>query len=303
VGPQPTLTTTGSPPPESSGPSPTPQRSLALGQGEPTVRAVLNGLTVELWLDRTQLNIGDRLTALARASNRGSGTVTWESNICGYGPAPVLVEREREKSPYPPDDGVANEFRRQALDLQPYLGQLLDVTMIDAGNAACPAYSAPRPFKPGDSAEMRVAWDAKGTPGFPVNPGPATVRATFTYWEQGAPGPPEGPTEQISASIGIQIAGMASGGHSVSEYVDAALLDPAFKDWLNRQPIDKWINTGVAFWPNSDGQYPADPIYAKATTGAVDVYLFVSGRDGGTRKGDITFDASTFAVLGRHLEG
>ena len=158
-------------------------------------------------------------------------------------------------------------------------------------------------FKPGDSAEMRVAWDARATPGFPVTPGPATVRATFTFWRPALPNFPDGPGRSFSASTGIEITGTMSGGHSIAEFVDAALADGQFRDWLSRQPIDRWINPGVTFWPNNAGQYPRDPIYANASNGAVDVFLFVSGRDGRTTRGDITLDAATFAVLGRHLEG
>jgi hypothetical protein len=264
----------------------------------------MNGLTLELWLDRTTINVGDRVTALARISNRGTSTVMWESNVCTNGPAHVVVYAEWATSPFPVDDGVANEFRRQILDSRPNLvGGFRDAKTIDVENVGCFAYAAPRRFKPGDSAEMVVAWDANGRPGYPVTPGPATIRSTFRFWEVGTPWPPpEKAVEEFSLSQQVEIKGAASGEHSVAEYVDAALADPQFKDWLNRHPIDQWINPSVAFWPNAVGAYPSDPIYANAKTGAVDISLFASGSGGGHSTGRVTLDATTLAVLGRHLD-
>ena len=269
-----------------------------LGQGQPTAHAEREGLTVELWLDHDQVHIGDRVTALARISNRGDGTVTWETNVCGYGPAPVVVDRERASSPYPADDGVANEFRRQVLDLRPYFGRFLDVSTIDVGNFACPAFSAPRPFKPGDSAEMRVAWDARDTPGIPVSPGPATARATFSSGRWVRQGRRKDRSRSFPRPRPSRSTARRSGAHPLSDYVDAALGNAQFRDWLNRQPIDQWINPSVEFWPGSNGQYPADPIYAGLTNGAVDIALYVAA----ARTGAITFDASTLHVLGIRLD-
>lgn len=274
-----------------------------LGQGAPTARATRNGLTVELWLASPTAAIGQRLFALARVSNMGDPMVTFETNTCGTGPARVAIDRSGAADGGVAWTGNAAAFKRQLLKAEGEgWGGFTDAARMDEG-VSCPAFSRPGQFVPGQVEELVVAWDALGGRGQHITPGPATVRATFTSWRTGTDGPPEGPTQALTAQASIELTGQAGAERALAPYIDAALDDPGFADWLAAQPIDTWINPSFTFWPNSEGQFPAQPRYANAPHGAVDISLFVIGRpeapDEG--RGMVTLDADSLRVMGVEL--
>lgn len=77
----------------------------------------------------------------------------------------------------------------------------------------------------------------------------------------------------------------------------ATLEDDTFRSWVEQQRRPRYRDASASYWPHSDGGYPEDPRYERATDGAVDIGMFVS--DG--LYGAVTIDSATLEVLGRRL--
>jgi hypothetical protein len=277
-----------------------PQGSSSLGAGEPTGRASRDGLDVEFWLDRNTVGIGERVRALARVTNHGPTTVQWETNTCVSGPAPMVVRRPGSGVTDRPLGEQRAEFRRQILSGQDVVGGFIDARYAGRDRVACTLPSIVAQFGPGDSHEQLLAWDARESRDHRLAAGTLAVTATFTYWGLGEDGPP-GRSDELMASAVLHLTGEGTTGLGLPDYADAALADPEFTAWLMEHPIPTWINTVYNFWPNSEGEYPRMPAYARASAGAVDIGLavFVGGREG---FGMVILDPSTLEVLGHRFE-
>jgi hypothetical protein len=272
-----------------------------LGSGEPTARGEVDGIVVELWLDRRDVDAGGRVQALARVTNEGDTVVYREENVCGTGPAPVTVEGSWGLPAGESWTGVAAEFKRQVLAAEGALphgrsriGGFVDAARIDDDSVLCFLPSIIGPFRPGDSARMRLAWDAIAPEGRVIPAGTAYVRATFESWtdrdtRQHAPA--------ISAETTIEIGHGPTPALTIVDYVDAALADPEFSAWLEERPMSSWINPLVTYWPNGEGVYPAMPEYEGVTDGAVDVGLARFG-DEYEEVAVAVIDATDASVLG-----
>jgi hypothetical protein len=293
--------------PEATEPAATPPPTIgphfpaSLGDGSPTMSAERDGLLLEVWLDQTSLPVGARLDALVRVSNKGTSNVLWQTNICGTGPAATTIAPSR-----PPDTGMAwtgkaATFERKLLDnvLAPEV--LWDATTIGTAHMACDLWSAIEPFKPGNVAEMTVAWDAVDQPGRPIVPGPATVTSTFETWKpRHRPAEPGRPDQALVASTTIEITGEMGDTVPIARYADAALSSGWFRHWIETRKAPPLSWHPYAFhWPNDEGVYPDDPRYAGVTDGAVDIGMFV----GNGPHGEVTVDAATLEVLGREVNG
>lgn len=270
---------------------------IALGDSPPTATSQEDGIVVELWLDARDVALGDRLLALVRVTNRGNTSPTWESNICGFGPAHITVEGPAGLPEGRSWDGLAAEFKREVLaefgavrDGHADLGSFWDAEMIDVDNMACPAYSQVRPFVPGQSVQKLLAWDARAKPGLNVTAGQATVTARF-----------ESSAGSVTAETVVEIKDSSPRTLTVVDYVDTALAQPDYAAWLEELPRSSWINTSVTFWPNEEGRYPPRAEYDDATTGAVDVGLIRNGanlEEGGA----VIIDTGTGEVLGTRFD-
>lgn len=273
--------------------------AVTLGEGPPLTSGEQDGIVVQLWLDRQQVRVGERLFALTRVTNNGTTSPTWEKNICGSGPAPISVTRVSELPVGQSWTGLAADFKQKVLSEGGFvsrgraiLGKFWDASMFDTLiPLACAAYSQQGPFAPGEVSEMRLAWDVAAEEGQVLSTGTASVTATFA---SSAPA--------ISAETLIEIQAIEpNGALTIVHYIDIALSQSEFHDWLNERPRSSWINTHVGFWPNDEGQYPPQPEYEGVTNGAVDVGLFRSLPQG-EEVGSVIIEVGTGRVLGIRLE-
>jgi hypothetical protein len=258
-----------------------------------------DGITVELTLDRQAVAIGDRVTAVVRVVNGSTASPIWESNICGWGPAPITVARPWDIPAGRAWVGIAADFKKAVLEQGGYLdgdqvvlGTFWDARALDDPDSmSCPAVSQERPFAPGEVAEMELAWQVVPRRGQLLMAGPATVSATFTS-----------SAGVITVEAPIEITGgPPPSGWSIVDVIDAALEDEQFSAWLSDRPTATWLNTSVEFWPNEEGGYPPLPQYEGAYRGAVEVGL---ARSVGTLNeyGAVIVEWSTGRILGNRFE-
>jgi hypothetical protein len=258
-----------------------------------------DGITVEFTLDRQAVAIGDRVRAFVRVVNGGTSSPIWESNICGWGPAPMTVTRPWDMPAGRAWQGIAADFKRTVLEQGGYLdgeelvlGTFWDARALDDPDPmSCPAVSQERPFEPEEVAEMELAWHVVPRRGQLLMAGPATVTATFTS-SAGA----------ITAQAPIDISGgPPPSGWTIIDAIDAALQDEKFSAWLSERPTTTWLNTSVAFWPNEEGEYPPLPQYEGAYRGAAEVGL---ARSVGALNeyGAVIVEWGTWRVLGNRFE-
>jgi hypothetical protein len=258
----------------------------------------MDGIALELTLDRATVAIGDRLTARVRVSNRGTTSPTWEANICGRGPAPTKVTRPWDIPAGLTWPGLAGEFKRATLEESGYvsgdevvLGTFWDALWVDDPDMSCPGFSDERPFARGEVAEMKLAWNVSPRQGQLLRAGSATVTATFSS-----------SSGEISASLPIEITGgPPADDWTIVDAIDAALHDSEFVSWLGARPRATWMNTGVVFWPNDEGKYPPLPAYRDATGPVVEVSL---ARSVGARVeyAGVVVEWGTGRILGSRFE-
>jgi hypothetical protein len=272
--------------------------AATLGVGPPLATGERDGILLQLWLDRQQVRVGDRLFALTRVTNNGTTSPTWEKNICGSGPAPISVTRVSELPVGQSWTGLAADFKQTVLSEGGFvsggrasLGKFWDAGMFDTViPMGCPGYSQQGPFMPGEVSEMVLAWNVAAPQGQVMSTGTASVTATFA---SSAP--------DISAQTLIEIEAVEpTEPLTIVHYVDIALSQSEFNDWLNERPRSSWINTSVTFWPNDQGEYPPQPEYEGVTNGAVDVGLFRS--PAGEQYGSVIIEVGTGRVLGTRFE-
>jgi hypothetical protein len=263
---------------------------IELGSGPAVGTAEAAGIAVEIWLDRVKVQTGDTVLALVRVSNRGDRVVQRETNTCGSGPAPATVVQRgiNGQPPFPLGKewpGLAGEFKRQVLSgagfgVELDLGPLWDAAMLDR-NIACPDFSEVRPFGPGDSDHLVLAWRAAARQGSVLPAGPTIVRATFKTADDGLPG--GAPVLKVTAEAPLEIVTPEPNnsepvGLTLVDYVDSALSDAAFHEWLESAPEETWINPLVSYWPTEEGNYPEMPPFNRlGRRPIVEIGLFRNG--------------------------
>jgi hypothetical protein len=138
------------------------------------------------------------------------------------------------------------------------VGGMADVTMLGK-QYGCADFSAVKPFKPGNTEELAVGWAATPSLLTPLAAGPATVRATFrsAVDERG-----QEPAVTVTAEAEFDIVGQQAPtpGLTLGNYVDAALGDERFYDWVTAGTVEGWINPNWVFW-SPETSYPHIPPY------------------------------------------
>jgi hypothetical protein len=266
------------------------------GAGPPTLSATKGGLVLEVWLDRTTVPVGARLTSLVRVSNIGTRSPWWEGNACLAGPARTTIEPSRPADIGKAWSGKAGTFKRKLLQYAWRPEALIDIDVVGLDNVGCTTVSRIRRFKPGSVAQLVLAWDAVDREGRPIIPGPATVTSAFEMWKPGTRPDWSDPKVELVAGTTIEITGEPESTVPLSRYIDAALSDDVFRAWVERQRKPRWWEPKAMFWPGDGGGYPSDRRYERATEGAVDIGMFGPGP-----VGEVTIDTATLEVLGRHL--
>lgn len=266
------------------------------GAGPPTASATEDGLLLELWLDKTIVPVGERLTALVRITNVGMDSPLWETNTCQTGPARTEIELSRPEDMGTAWTGRAATFKRKLLKEEWRPEILQDIDMIGLEDVGCTAWGSLEPFVPGSMSQMVLAWDATDRRGRPIQPGPATVTSTFQTWEVADRGP-DVAHDAVVAEANVEVTGEPGSETAVTRYIDAALADDGFRAWVQRQRQPRWWDVFAHYWPNVDGDYPDRSYYEGVTNGAVDIGLQAQGY------GAIILDAVTLDVLGRRVPG
>jgi hypothetical protein len=232
---------------------------------------------LELWLSDRTVSIGHRTFGRVRVTNRGRRTVYRQTGgNCGV-TAHILVDQRAMIPPGRMWDGVAATFtRRVRADWKPGMYGFRPVDFIDLGEYGCPDHFSLDPVRPGQVVDVKFAWDPASRFGSPLMPGRAEVTASFPFFrdrEQYG----RADERRVTATTTVRIKGQAHPQRWLTEYLDLALSEPHFADWLDDYPPRTWINTHVVLWPNEDGIYPRDAIFQQATEGALEVGLFRRG--------------------------
>jgi hypothetical protein len=258
-------------------------------EGPPTAVAEGDGIVLELWVPDEPATIGQWFFSHLRLTNESRGVV-----LIDY-PCDQIAVKLDASSLVPPGrawTGLAAAFKEQLLARYEHGNwTMVESQSIGREQRACGDVAGP--MSPGGVVEQTYALDLTGTRhAGAVRPGPASVVATFkTYdWSEGDP-----PT--ITTDAPIRIEGVPTTETSIVGYIDRALEEKRFTDWLAKEPLDSWINTHISWWPNEEGQYPPDPLYRKATEGTVGIGLFRIGPNL-EELGAVIFDLPSGKLLG-----
>lgn len=266
--------------------------------GPPTAQVERDGIIVELWLPEDVATIGERAFAYVRVTNRGALPVEYEGNPCSDSIGAFLDHSASAPAgrSWP---GIAGVFKARLLEEGRYgISLFMDVERIDREQHGCADIGMSVFLEPGDMHERSMALDLQGYPGNPIFPGLATALGRFAY----GPGDPSEREEALVAEAPIRIEGERTPEYWIVDFVDRALSEPRFAEWLEEQPVESWINTHSTAWPNEEGRYPRDPCYQRATDGALDIGLF-RDVDLTVEYGAVTLDLPSGEVLGVRFEG
>jgi hypothetical protein len=279
-------------------PTPTeaPQRTAPPRTGPPTATAERDGILVELWLPEDVARIGERTFAHVRVTNLGPLAIEYEGNPCSesLGARLDYTASAPAGRSWP---GIAGAFKARFLQEGSYgVRSFVNVERIDQEQRDCDTVGMPAYLEPATSLERTVALDLVGSPGRPIFSGPATALGRFAY----RPGENEG-EDVVEAEAPIRIDGERTPEYWIVDFVDRALAEPRFAEWLDQRPADTWINTHSVAWPNEDGDYPPDPCYERATDGALDIGLFREV-PGVFEAGSVSLDLPSGDVLGVRFE-
>jgi hypothetical protein len=296
----------------SPSPSPTasasPGATASLTDGPAVAVAERDGIRLELTLERQHVRLGEVVHARVILSNNGPLVVQRETNTCGSGPAPIVVEAGSGLGVGRQWDGLAGEWKRLLLANagladggRTVVGGFTQViaNQPPGVEVGCDAWSSVQPFGNGDGEEMLLAWRAAAGDGMVLAPGPATVRATFRSAGEFAL-PPE-PVFELSVEAPIELVGDEPAAQlTLADYADVALGVPQFADWLTLAPRDSWTDPHFITWPAEGGGYPAFPPYDRLNgRPVVEIGLF---REVDGFYGAVIIDRATGEVLGTRFE-
>ncbi len=283
--------------PSTASSSPSAEPPAPLGEGSPTASATGDGFVVELWLDRGGVRLGDRLHALVRVTNAGDAAPMWETNTCFRGPAALKAVVAGGLPAGQDWDGLAGEFKELALleagvesTGQAAVGEFVIAQFVDRDAVPCDAMSIMRRFVPGQVEQEWLAWDVVPKVGLTIPSGELTLAATFAS-----------DLGEVTAEATVRVEADDVPILTLVDYIDAALSEPSFRQWVEAHPRDGWLNTTITFWPNTEGQMPQFPPYTRARAGAVDVGLFADATGQGFA-GMVVLERSTAEVLGTRFE-
>jgi hypothetical protein len=238
-------------PAPSPSPSPTP---LELGDGPPTASAESNGIALDLWLDHTDITVGDTVLALVRLTNSSDAPVFRETNVCDIAPATTVVTQNEARDAVPfgidwPDR--AEVFKRQlltdaGLGKKRELGRFGDISLL-GGALDCVHRGRPDlPFAPSSADDLHLTWLAVPRDGSVLVPGPAVVHSAFstsTFEATSSLG------YKVAVDVDVRIAAAPGAdanpvGLTLVDYVDAALSVAQFRDWIDN------AGSGLFFTPS-----------------------------------------------------
>jgi hypothetical protein len=284
-------------------PAATPTATAGLGgtapprTGPPTAAVERDGILVELWLPEDVARIGERTFAHVRVTNRTERSVQYEGNPCdaSLGARLDYTASAPAGRSWP---GIAGAFKARLLEEGSYgIRYFMDVERIDQEQRGCADVGMTTGLGLGATLERTVALDLVGYPGRPIFPGPATALGRFAYW----PAETYEGQEVVVAEAPIGIEGERTPEYWIVDFVDRALAEPRFAEWLEQRPAETWINTHSTAWPNEEGRYPADPCYERATDGALDIGLFREV-PGVFEFGSVSLDLPSGELLGVRFE-
>jgi len=248
-------------------PSPTPT-PLELGDGPPTASAAKDGISLDLWLDHTDITVGDNVLALVRLTNSREEAVFRETNLCDTAPAATTIGQNETTDAVP--FGIdwparAGIFKRQlltdaGLGKRRELGRFADTSLVggvrDCGHVGPPT----GPLAPGSSDDIHLTWLAVPREGSVLVPGRANIHSTFSTFHI----VPEDSSPIIKVEVDVPITIAAAPGSDANsigltlvDYVDAALSVPQFRDWMDNAA------SGVYFKP--DYTFTATTVEIRAT--------------------------------------
>lgn len=268
-----------------------------LGDGQPAASATNGGMLLELWVDRAEASVGDRVFAFVRVTNTGQEAPRWETNTCGSGPAPISVTANTAVEPGRVWDGNAAAFKREALKAagivlggDSLIGEFQEAARI-GGQVGCNLMSQQKPFAPGQVVEESLVWDAIPREFVPLAVGEITLTSTFRS-DAGA----------ATAFANINLVGRVDVGLTLVDFIDAALAEPSFRAWLERHPPRARMDPNIIGWPNPEGDFPPFEPYLGLESPVVEIGTFYTEDPAAGFLGAVVLDRATARVIGTRFE-
>ncbi len=221
------------------------------GEGPSAALATLDGLTVQLSVERTELGAGEDLGVIVAVQNLGREPVRWRAGGCDLRASVAVVPTDAAAvvggiAEMPDgDDGDRLVARFIAVVAGPGDGVAPSrtiATTTPAAGRACQIDHGFAVLAPGERLEERAAWSATTAAGAPLSPGPYEMRATFPMLGRDSPLVPaafraERDLRPVIASVEIDI-------DEASRHISISGAD-ALRTLLEQTSLGAWVRSGT----------------------------------------------------------
>jgi hypothetical protein len=217
-----------------------------------TATAQRDGVRVTLTLEGEPVT-GAISWARVHVVNLAAEPARWGSDGCDL-PARVTLDLGAAFASGRQWPGLLGRFKNLALKSGAeapttawYIEEALYARSLHEEAVLCTAGLAIHELAPGDSLDMRAAWDGKIS-GWAAPVGPAVVEASFPFVGlKGDLAESDVEIRPISVRLETRVAGSATGIQlSPAVAIDAALADPGFAAFVQAAPEDTWEGEGVS---------------------------------------------------------
>ena len=251
----------------------------------------LDGLTVQLIVERTALGAGEDVGVIVAVQNLGRAPIRWRAGGCDLRASVAVVPTDRAAvvpgdAEMPDEDDGARLVARFIADVagpgDAVAPSRTIATTTPAAGRACQIDHGFAVLAPGERLEERAAWSATTAAGAPLSPGPYEMRATFPMLGRDTPlSPPDFRGERdlrpIVAAVALDIDG--AGAHISGSEALRALVE--------RTALDGWVRSGAITAAAAHLGYDGDGWT-----------ITVRSPTGGTAVGRVSADGHSVADLG-----
>jgi hypothetical protein len=213
--------------------------------GAPTLTATDNELSLSVWLDRTSVEPGGKVTVTVSVHNGRSSPVPYVAS--GDSVAGIMATLSLPLVPVGRSwTGIEAALKTDALGKGTVPGETPDT--ITRGTYTHYAYYD-ETLAPGQTVTSTLVWTAELVTGVPAVPGDVQFKISLL-----GPPPPlpsgalpgmEFPATILELSGDMHVVGQAPAILSKGQAIDAALADPRLAMWLTEQPQTTWSDVNM----------------------------------------------------------
>jgi hypothetical protein len=201
----------------------------------PSAREQRDGVVVTLAADRARVVPGERVWFTVTARNGRREAVLWRTGGCELRDD-LAVDLTTTAIAGRAWDGVRGAFKRAILDgrqgSDPRLVRATPERLVGGGPGDCPATTVTQALGPGETVEIRLAWDGTYGSGTDAPPGRVAVRLAFPVLG-GVRGEARA-LDPILVAVPLDVAPTQRQSTSPGQAIDAVLAEPRFTAWLDR---------------------------------------------------------------------